>query len=218
MKKYLAMLLIAFITITGCTVTHITSSWKAPNAISGSYKRIMVVGIIQEADRSMREKMEMHLVGDLRSLGYNAVSAYQEYGPKTFEKLNEAEVKSKLAESDVDAVITIVLLDKKKERYYVPERVIYSPYYTYHDHFYGYYNSMNYRIGAPGYYEVETKYFWESNLYDLASDKLVYSAQTQSFEPKKTEVVAHEYGQKIVENMLKNKILQKQIPPTGKVM
>jgi len=218
MKKYFALFLIPFLSIMSCNVTRITSSWKAPDATMGTYNKIMVVGIIHEADRTIREKMEAHLVGDLKSLGYNALSAYEEYGPKVFENLNEDQAKMKLANSSVDAVIAIVLLDKKKERYYVPERVVYSPYYMYQNHFWGYYNSMYSRIGTPGYYEVTTKYFWECNFYDLRTDKLLYSVQTQSFEPNTTEAVAHEYGQKIVENMTKNKILQKQNAITQKAM
>lgn len=190
-----------------CSTSYITSTWKSPDLTPAAFKNIMVVGIIKEADRSIREKMEVHLVSDLKSMGYTAFSAYEVYGPKAFEAMEEKQVTEFLAKDGIDAVLTIVLLDKEKERYYVPERVVYSPYVTYHNRFWSYYRSIYTRIETPGYYQEETKYFWESNLYDLNINKLIYSVQTQSFDPASVESLAREYSQKILQSMTQNKIL-----------
>ena len=63
------------------------------------------------------------------------------------------------------------------------------------------------RIYSPGYYVTATKYFWESNLYEVESQELVYSIQTQSFDPASIGSLANEYGKMIVGNILKNDIL-----------
>ena len=170
----------------------------------------MVVGIIRETERVMREKMEGHLVDDLRTMGYNASSAFVQYGPKSFQNLPEEEVNKKLKEQGIDAVLTIVLLDKERERHYVPGRVVYSPYIVYHNRFWGYYQTIYHRIEAPGYYAVATNYFWESNLYDLRTQKLLYSVQTKSFDPSSAESLAHEYGKLIITQMSKDNILARQ--------
>ena len=202
-------LLVMLLCIQGCATSYITSTWKASDVTVRRYNKLMILGIIREADRTLRERMENHLVGDLKDLGYNAFSAFQEYGPKAFDGMSEAQANQQLAHEGIDAVLTVVLLDKEKERYYVPGRVIYTPYFTYQDHFWAYYRSIHNRILEPDYYEVATKYFWESNLYDLASNKLVYSVQTQSFDPTSTDGMAHEYGRMIVRDMTKNNILKK---------
>lgn len=211
-------ILAAILFVHSCSTTNITSTWKAPDVTVRKYNKMMVLGIIREADRTLRERMENHLVGDLKNLGYNAFSAFQEYGPKAFDGMSEEEANKKLANDGIDAVITVVLLDKQKERYYVPGRMVYTPYFTYYDRFWGYYRSINTRILAPDYYEVTTKYFWESNLYDLTSNKLIYSVQTQSFDPVSTDGLAHEYGQMIVQNMVKNNVLLKKGEKTAKPM
>jgi hypothetical protein len=74
MKK-LAWIALAILVIgIGCTTTSkITSSWKAENAQPKNYKKIMVLGLMNVPDRTFREKMEEHLAGDLKLLGYNAV-------------------------------------------------------------------------------------------------------------------------------------------------
>ncbi len=65
-------------------------------------------------------------------------------------------------------------------------------------------------IDVPDYYDVSTKYFWESNFYDLTLNKLLFSVQTQSFDPSSVSDLAHEYGQKIIQSMTKTGVLQKQ--------
>ena len=127
--------------------------------------------------------MEEHIVADLKVLGYDATCSCTEYGPKAFENMKEEDAIKKLTGGGIDAVLTIVLLDKTKERYYVPGRVNYTPFNVYNRHWWGYYNTMYDRIHEQGYYEVSTKYFWESNFYDLETKELIYSVQTQSFDP-----------------------------------
>jgi len=208
MKKIKQIGLILLMFAAGCSSSKITTSWKAEDAVAGNYKKILVIGLIREADRSIQEKMENHLAGDLKNLGYNAVSSLQEYGPKAFDKMDEEAAIAKIKSSGVDAVITIVLLDKEKERNYVPSAIHYSPYGYYSNRFWGYRTVLYHRIYEPGYYITNTKYFWESNLYDMATQKLIYSVQTQSFDPNNSEALGHEYGLMIVKNMVKQNVLQ----------
>lgn len=210
MKQFKYLFAALLFILVSCSSSRITSSWKAENIQAKKYNKILVLGLIREADRSVREKMEQHVLGDLREQGYNAICACEEFGPKAFENMTETEALKKLKDSDVDGVLTIVLLDKAREKYYVPGRVTYSPYVIYHHRFWGYYTTMHDRIYTPGYYETQTKYFWESNFYDMGSKKLLYSVQTQSFDPTSTESLADEYGKLIVKDLVATNILSKQ--------
>lgn len=211
MKQVYKAAVIALFLFAGCSTTRITSSWKADNVQTREYRKILVLGLINDPDRTVREKMEEHLVGDLRDLGYDAVCSCNEYNPKAFESMKEQEALAKLNNSGIDAVLTIVLLDKQKERYYVPGRVYYSPYSIYHNRFWGYYTTMYGRVYSPDYYAEDNKYFWESNFYNLdKGPELLYSAQSQSFEPGTANSLSHEYGQMIVKDMVKNNILVNQ--------
>lgn len=219
MKHLLKIVAFSLLLFWSCGPTsRITSSWKAPDVQPKKYNKIVVLGLIRDADRTVREKMEQHMVGDLKELGYDAICSCEEYNPKTFEGLNEKEAIAKLRNSGVDAVLTVTLLDKQKEKYYVPGKMTNSSYYIYHNSFYGYYQTTNERIYSAGYYVIDTKYFWESNFYDLVSNSLLYSVQSQSFDPVSTESLSHEYGQIIVKDMLKNKVLANQKNVTLKAM
>jgi hypothetical protein len=219
MKHILATIVVFLFLFSGCgPSTSITSSWKAENVQPGKFKKVVVLGLVRENDRTLREKMEQHLVGDLRELGYDAVCSCDEYNPKAFENMNEEQALGKLRTSGVDAVLTIVLLDKTQERDYVPGRVVYSPYTIYQNRFWRYSRVMYDRIYTGGYYTTNTKYFWESNLYDLATNSLVYSSQSQSFDPLTSESLGHEYGQMIVQDMVKKNVLADLKVPVLKAM
>ena len=208
--KQIGMLLLASIITAACTTTKITSSWKAANVQPKHYSKILVLGLIKDSDRSLQEKMEAHLVDDLKSKGYNAVGSLQEFGPKAFSNVTEAEALARLKQSNIDAVVTIVLLDKQKERNYVPGRMYYSPYVMYYNRFWPYYGTLNYRIYEPGYYVTDTRYFWESNVYEVSTQSLLYSVQTKSFDPANSESLGHEYGKLIIADIVKNNILLQQ--------
>lgn len=207
--KVVIIILLIFL-LGGCSSSKIMHSWRSDAVATGKYNKILVVGLNGDDNLAMRAKMEDHLVGDLKDIGYQAVSSLNIYGPKAFAKKEEETVVNELKNSGVDAVITIVLLDKEKEKRYVPGEVYYSPYFIYQRNFWGYYHTMYGRIYSPGYYTTSTRYFWESNMYDLTTKELLYSVQTESFEPASLEIMAHEYGKLIVKDIVKKQVLNKQ--------
>ena len=204
MKKIKWICLVLLLAAAGCATSKITTSWKATNISAKRYNKILVLGLINDKDRRIQERMEQHFVGDLTDMGYTAISALQEYGPKAFDSLGEKAALEKIKNSGVDAVITIVLLDKQKDEKYITPQVYYS------GNFGGYYGSRHSLIFEPGYFVSDTRYFWESNFYDMSNQALLYSVQTRSFSPKNIESMGHEYGLMIVKSMRKEKILQLQ--------
>lgn len=217
-SKFFVMLCIAFSLLAGCSNTKVTSSWKAPgaSATTASFNKIVVAALLPPKDQALQKNMESELVSDLRSKGVNAVSAFEMYGPRYF-STNENQALRKLRKSNVDGVLTIVLLDKNKERNYTPGRVDYTPMGSafvpagfYGHRFYGYYSTVYDRIYTPGYYTTDTNYFWETNLYDVRNDKLLYSAQSESFDPSSISTLANSYSDKIVADMAKQGVLAKK--------
>jgi hypothetical protein len=216
MKFYYSLLGIALaVLMGGCRSSQITSFWKAPDTRARSYNKILVLGLIRDNDRQLQESMEKHLAGDLQDMGYTAISSLQEFGPKAFDKLEEDPALEKLRGSGFDAVVTIVLLDKEKERRYVPGHPYYTPYGIYYNRFWHYRSTLYFRIYEPGYYVTDTRYFWESNFYELEAQKLLYSAQSKSFDPSSTETMGHEYGKLIAKNLVKEGVLMEKAGQRG---
>ena len=216
MKRIIYTAILGMFVLGGCTTSFITSSWKPDNSTNKLYKKVLVLGLIGDPDRSLRENMEEHLAGDLREMGYLAFTSKDIYGPAAFQWLKEEEAINLLRDRGFDAVMTIVLLNKTKEKYYFPGRINYSPYGVQHVRFWGYYSAMQDRIYSPGYYTEDTRFFWETNLFDMSDAKLTYSAQSQSFDPVSGKKLAHEYGLMIMQDLVKKQVLARQVAPIAK--
>lgn len=189
-----------------CSNTKVTSSWKAASVSSlAPGNKVLVLGIIQEKDVRLRMQMEGYLVDELKAKGYNAVSSYTLYGPKMFSNKNEEDVLRTLHNSGIDEVLTITLLDKARQKEYQPG----MGYYPYSP-FWGYYNYMYGRMYSPGYVSVNTRFFWESNLYDVSSKNLLYSIQSESFNPSSAGDMGKDYSKVVVRNMTKEGVLVKK--------
>ncbi|MCP9753162.1 hypothetical protein [Ferruginibacter sp. HRS2-29] len=185
----------------GCSSSKITSVWTAPPEHAPKYQKIMVLAVVNKADRSIQEKMENHLAGDLVKTGYSAVTALETYGPKAFEQLTEKQILPKITASNADALVTIVLLRSRREKTYVQPDV------NYYGSLSGYVHGQYRMIHEEGYYVTNMKYLWETNFYELPSGKLMYSAQTVSFSPSSIESMGHEYGRLLIKNMVKKGVL-----------
>lgn len=204
MKKIIIFISAAFI-IASCNSTKITSSWKADSGTVSTTQKIMVLGIINQKDRTLRTELEKQLVANLLAKGYKAASAMDEYGPKAFDKVSEDEIVQKLKSSGYDAVLTVVLLDKSKDQYYRPGTVSYQPVGI--RRFGRYYTTIYDRVYDPGYYTNTTEYFLESNLYNIGNSDLIYSAQSKAVDPSSLSALGKDYSKTIVQDMVKQKVL-----------
>lgn len=205
----------ALLIVTGfsCSSTKVTDSWKDVNTITKPYHNVMVWGIIPEKDSTLRKQIENHLVNDLVGKGYHAVSSYEVYKAKAYKKLTTQEILAEFKATGVDAVITLVLLDKRQENIYYPGG-FYSQAVNNTGNLDTYYSAMYERVFTPGYYIKSTSYFWEANLFEVADDKRVYAVRTKSFDPASTELLAHENGLRIMKDMLKQKIIMDHVATT----
>jgi len=97
--------------------------------------------------------------------------------------------------------------DKGQESSYVPGYLRNPTQDDYYMCWWDYYSSVKSRVCTPGYYIQDTKYYWESNIYVGPSKELIYSAKSDSFDPGSTDQLAHEYGQSIVKDIKKKKLL-----------
>jgi hypothetical protein len=188
-----------------CSSTKVSSSWKAENSSTKIYHNILVWGILTEKDSSLREKMETHLVNDLAGKGYHAVSSFSVFGSGNYKKLSEKEIVDRFKNTGVDAVITMALLDRSKEQVYVARGIINDPVVI--DQFNKYYSATYDKVFSPGYYVTTTNYFWESNLFEVSADKIVYSVRTRSFAPSSIDMLAHESGVTILKDMIRKKVI-----------
>jgi hypothetical protein len=207
LMKNLVMAVSLLLLLAGCSSSNVTTSWAAKNVQQKQFKKILVLGLFNDKDRALREQIEQRLTAQLQGEHFEIMSSIDEYGPKSFEGLDEEKALKRLRTANVDGVITVTLLDKEKEKNYVPGNVSYQPYAMRYNRFWGYYQTYYTRVYDPGYYTSSTKYVLETSLYDVKNNSLVYSAQSETFDPSSPSNLADEYTKVIINDMKKKNVL-----------
>jgi hypothetical protein len=81
--------------------------------------------------------------------------------------------------------------------------------YGYYGSYYSYYNYYSPQVYTPGYYSVDKIFYLETNAYDLAADKLIWSIQSEAHNSNNLESWFKSYASLII-NHLKSKGLNKK--------
>jgi hypothetical protein len=198
--KYFLMMTVTVL-LSACSNTKVLSSWKSPgvNPDNLGMKKIMVDVLLPEQDRQLKKDMEQTLADDLRDRGINAVSADKVYGPK-YSPDYEKDAVDKLRASRIDGFLTVVLLDQSKQDSYNPGYSQFQPI-GYYKTWFGYYKTVFERVYTPGYYATKNKYYWESNLYHVQGEKLIYSGRSDGFDTSSVNKQAMGYCNKLITDM-----------------
>lgn len=212
MKKYISLAgcIITLLAIASCSSTKVTSSWKAPGTeVKVNSRHVLVLGIMNKGQsHALRSNMEDQLATELRNSGVDATPSSSVFNSRQFN--NEQKALRALKNKGYDAVMTISLLNKSKETHYNPGTVYYEPYGPYYGHWWGYYRWRYGSVYTPGYYSEDTKFYWETNLYDLRQDKMLYSVQSESFDPSSIESLGNDYAKNVVKDMMKQGLMVKK--------
>ena len=193
--------ILALFILASCSSTHITSSWKNDRVPPAHYNKIMVLAMVPDNQRNIRKAMEESMVDQLRRNGYPAVSALAEFGPKAFEGMAEAASVAKAKADGADGLLTISQTNHSRTREYVPGTIYPSPW--------GWGWGWGGGYSSPGYIRSGSRFAWETNFYDVASDRVLYSVQSKSFDPSSANELAGSYSRQIVRDMKKKDVFLK---------
>lgn len=210
MKKIVAFVfLVTF--ISGCkTSTEITGSWMNPRIPSASYEHIIVAALTNNVNA--KTTVEDELAEALMKQGVRVTKSSSLFAPNFTEAHDDKEeMLSKFREAGGDAILTVSLIDKEMETRYVPGAYGYEPVdrFGYYGAFWGYYSFWYPRIYSPGYYTTDKTYFIETNLYDTNTEELIWSAQSETYNPNNLSSFSEEFAQAIVEKMEEDNIIPK---------
>ena len=163
----------------GCGSTiKVTDSWIDANREGQRVQSIMVLGVAKET--TSRRMFEDEFVQELQARGVNAIVSYR--------LLNGELTKQMIDDAVTDAGVTTIMVtrsvDKKKETVYTPgTTTVYGGYPGYYGSYYGYYNHGYSAVSSPGYVSEWITYVLESNLYDIATEELIWTARTEIDDP-----------------------------------
>lgn len=171
-------ILAAILLIVGCASTRLVSSWSEPG-YQGKIQKILILGMSK--NDSIKSTYESTMTAAFQKAGVQAEEARSMIPAGN--SANREAIKSALASKGFDSILVTRMVSKREETYFVPDRA-YSVSYPYYNRFYDYYFHVYPAVYGPGYLATDTIVNLESNIYEIKEGKLIWSAISETINPK----------------------------------
>jgi len=207
MNRWKSMLLSAVVAITAVscgTSSSLVQRWSEPSYVGKKGQKLFILALAQNErnqktwEDAFSQALLMVKVQPIPSSTAFAFGA----------SLDSTTLKQHVHASGADLLAVSRLVDVEKEQVYVPGSTYYTPAPAYYGYYGYYYNSWG-MTSTPGYYQEQKVYSLETNVYDVATEKLVWSGLTETVDPATAQDVANSVIALIVDDMLQRKIIVK---------
>ena len=211
-KQFAPLIMIAFlIFFSACSPsTRITGSWVDPTVRQRPMENRSVFIASLTRNIEVRTKLENEMAAQAATRNIKAVKSIETFSPEFYQSLpSKQQLLSQIQGTGVTSILTVSLIKKESEQRYVRGNTQYMPYrsFGWYGGFYNYYNYMYPTLYDPGYYVTDKTYFLESNLYDAKTEKLIWSAQSETVNPGSIDAFVKEYPKVLLAQMVKDGLL-----------
>ena len=203
-------LFITFLFImTSCatTSTKMKNVWR-DNNYAGKIKKVLVIGVIKRT--AIKHFFELEMAQQLEARGIEAIA-----GNLVLPHDKEADknlIVSTLKELGADGVFIARLVNRKTVEQYIPGDVYYGrAYYTPPAHYRGmhsYYSRSYGTVYSPGYTVRNEVVIVETNLFDAASEQLVWSALSETFVEDDSDKLIKSFVEIMINNLFKQNLFE----------
>ena len=184
------------IIMSSCTNTKITSVWMDSKKAGTSFNDILVIGIAEEEHN--RRLFEEEFTTQLNAAGIESEVSYMMLPQGT--SINRDTVAAAIEGKSIDGVIVTHLVAVEEEKVY-RQSMDYRPSYGYYNGLYSYYPHVHTYVHQPGYYTTHDVVKLETNLYEVATEELVWSAQSRSFAPESAKEVVDDLIKLVIKDL-----------------
>ena len=200
-KKILVVLLCAASIVAACATTEVKGFWRDA-AYNSQPKKILVISLFK--DQTVRRMAEDEFRNHLKFSGVEAATGYEVF-PGSELPTKETLIE-KVKAGGYEAVLLMRLIDTRTE-----QRTVRAATYSAAPHYGvpmgGYYGSGYSTVYAPSY-QVNDKFATvESNLYDAATEKLVWTATSDTWLADKNQKLVQDFVAIMMDSLRKQKIV-----------
>lgn len=198
--KWFFILLSVSLLLISCTGTELTQK-KMDDTYKGTVSNILVIALT--GNEHYQRSFEKTFVAQLKSAGVNAIASKEVMPLPADLELKKETILDTVNQHKNDAVIITRLVSMDEKDVYNRRSSGYPGYYEYYRAGYGY-------LHGPGYSSTSTKVYLETNLYDVKTERLIWSGQskTLSRDPKDSQII-NEVIKVLIRDLQKSKL----IPP-----
>jgi hypothetical protein len=199
--KSVSLLVLALLLVSCSSSQKVLSSWVNKEELKGKkYSKVFIAVLAQ--NQSSKTILEFDLAATLKEHGYETVKSIDALSGLFTKNGGPSKevILAKIKELNCDVIFTVTLLDSKTETRYVQGAVGYSPYpaYGYYGGFGNYYGYYAPTVYSPGYYTTDKTYYLEGNLFDAATEKILWSVQSSTLNPSSVKEFSAKYCKLLV--------------------
>ena len=192
--------------LASCGTTKVTAFWK-DEAYGKQPQKVLVQAMLKQAVN--RRLVEDEFVAHFRYRGISAVAAYTVLPGAGL--ATKAVLEEQLKAGGFDALLLVRLTGEKAEKRVVPGTATYHPAYPpmapRHGGWGGYYGSGYTAVYSPSYSVTDKFAVAETNLYDVATENLIWTASSETWVSESEQKLIKTYVNVMMDSLRKNKIV-----------
>lgn len=192
----------ALLLFNGCASTKVIESSVGSNSKGKTISNVLIIGMA--SDENNRRLFEKTFVRELKAVGVSAVSSANVIPIPADQKLEKEMIEEALDKYNNDTVLVTHIVGIDKKTSYKP--AVYSVgtgYYGYYRYYYGH------QI-RPSSVSLHTKLGLETKLYDVKSEELIWSCQSQTWETESVKQIIDGVIKVVIKDMKKNNLFPKK--------
>lgn len=198
----MALLAVCVIILSACSASRLLSTWESDTAAKFETSKMLVIGVAK--DETKRRIYEDTFTDSLLAIHVRAVPSYT--ASKEMIKPTERQLREIIIKSACDSVLITHMVDSLEEDFYQPHNRIVGTNTINDPGLYGYYPFIYRSVHSGGSYVSTTKVILETSLYDVATEKRIWFARSESIDP----VMTRKYYQQLI-NLFLNDLQNKKI-------
>jgi hypothetical protein len=188
---------IAFLIIS-CGGTELTQK-QVDDAYTGKpVSDILVIAIT--GNEHNRRTFEKKFVARLKSVGVDAIASEKAIPMPADLELKKETILDAVHQHKNDAVIITHLIGKEEKDAYTRADID-------RHRFFGFYRSRYRTAHNPGYASTSTTVRLETNLYDVKTEKLMWSGQSKTWSKDSTNQIINDVIDTVINDLQKNKLI-----------
>ena len=204
LKKIMPKMMV-FLAVVGmilaCATTTETIVWKDKEYKGGIIDGVLIIGVTKNTEnRSLFENAFSEVFKNEGVTAHASVDVFQ-----SDQKLTTDSIKQKASELGLKTVILTHLVSITEEDVYHPAAPITSRS-IYRAPMGGYYTQVNV-VDYPGYYKKHKLVRLKTNLYETASEKLIFSISSKTMDPKSVKDTIRSICKAFMKDLKKNNLL-----------
>ena len=196
--KWVIYVVFSGVFIIACAGTKLTHTWVDETYHGKPVSNILVIAVTHKEDN--RQSFEDKFVAQLKVSGVEAVSSSNVIPIPADLELKKEDILKAVKKFNNDAVIITHLVGVEEKESYTPVERNQGDYFGHYGWAYGY-------THEPGYYRTHTLVRLATHLYDVKTEKLIWSTESESLDPGSTNQIIDDVIEVLIKDLQKNKLL-----------